>query len=333
MTKFTRRTMLKMGALAPVAATASPLALRSAFAADSNWPERTVTIVLPYGPAGAAGIVSQAMAANMSGSLGQSVIVVNRPGGNTVIGATALLEEPADGYTMFWGSANQLTNPLTMKDLTINYETDFVPVSQIARFPSIIAVREDFPAQNFGEFLDYIRANPGKVTCGTHSTVSVPHLAMEQLQKLADIKMVHVPYKGASVAVQELMGGQVDSVIVTTSTISPALEAGKARLLAATGSQRASIFPDIPTVAESGFPGFNFDDWAGMFYKTGVHQEIVTKASQAIAKACADPEIAGPQAKVGTQLLGTSPEDFTAFLNEQRTTIVQLVKELGLVPG
>lgn len=331
MTKVSRRTLLKMAATAPVLA--APFILpRSAFA-QTNWPQRTISIVLPYGPAGAAGIVAQAMSTKMTESLGQPVIVLNRPGGNTVIGASALLEAPADGYTMFWGSANQITNPLTMRDLSnINYYEDFVPVSQIARFPSILAVREDFPAQTIEEFIEYARANPGVVTCGTHSTVSVPHLAMELMQKLAGIELVHVPYQGASVAVQELMGGQVDAVIVTTSTISPAVEGGQARLIAVTGAERAGIYPDVPTLAESGFPGFDLDDWAGMFYKTGVPDEIVQAASLAIGEACRDPLIAEPQAQVGTQLIGNSPEEFAAFLEHQRSTIEELVAELGLEP-
>ncbi|MGV6876241.1 Bug family tripartite tricarboxylate transporter substrate binding protein [Pseudochelatococcus sp. B33] len=325
MTTITKRVFL--GAMASV-----PFIGR-AVAQEADWPTRPVTLLLPYGPSGAAGIVAQALAVKLTEKIGQPVVVDNRPGGNAVVGANAALAAPADGYTMFWDSANQITNPVTVKDLTINYKTDFVPVTQIARFPSILAVREDFPAGTIAEFLEYVRNNPGKVTCGTHSTFSVPHLALALMQKTANIKLAHIPYKGASDAVRDLMGGQVDAVIATTSTIKPAFDGGKARILAATGAERVKIHPDVPTLAESGFPGFNLDDWAGMFFKSGVPDSIVQKASKALGEACRDPSVAGPQEALGTVLVGGTPEEFLGFITQQRTTIETLIAELGIKHG
>lgn len=325
MEKITRRTVLGIAA-------AAPFLSRAAFA-QADWPTKPVTLLLPYGTGGGADVTARAIAAKLTEMLGQPVIVENRPGGNAVIGANATLAAPADGYTIFWDSVGQITNQLFVKDLTFNYAESFVPVSWTARFPGVIAVRNDFPSQTIGEFIEYVKANPEKVTCGTHSTLSMGHLAMELLQKQAGIKLQHVPYKGGTEAVRDMMGGQIDAVIISTSTIRPAMEAQKARILALTGGERVEVYPDVPTLDESGFPGFNMDDWAGVFYKAGVPAEIVAKASAAIAEACKAPEVVAPIAALGTVLVGSTPDEFKAYLDAQRNTVVQLVTELNLKPA
>lgn len=325
MTSINRRTMLGLTA-------AAPFFVRAAMAQESDWPNRPITLIVPFSAGGGADTTARAVGNKASQLLGQPLVVENRTGGNAVVGANAALAQPADGYTILWDSVNQITNQLFVKDLPFNYVEAFTPVSHVARFPGVLAVRQDFPAKTVAEFIDYVKANPGKVSCGTHSTLSMGHLAMELLQKDTGIKMIHAPYKGGADAVRDIMGGQIDAIIISSSSISPAVTAEKARPLALTGPGRIPLFPDVPTLDESGFKGFNMDDWAGVFVKSGTPDAVVTKLSEAIAKAAQDPEVVTPISALGTVLVAGTPAEFKEFLDYQRSTVEKLVTELNLKP-
>jgi tripartite-type tricarboxylate transporter receptor subunit TctC len=166
------------------------------------------------------------------------------------------MQAPRDGYTFLVDAANQLTNTPLMKDVPFDYRRDFIPVSQLCDFPQVIAVKQDFPAQTIQEFVAYLKANPGKVSYGTPPAAGMAHLAGEQFQRLLGVRMVHTPYRGGADAARDITAGVVDAVLITTNSIRPPVQAGKARILAVTSRERVPTLPEVPTLNETVLPGF-----------------------------------------------------------------------------
>ena len=164
--------------------------------AQTDWPNRAIHLVVPFSAGGAADTSARAFAVQLTEILGQNVVVENRTGGNSVVAASAVLQAPRDGYTFIWDAANCLTNPVLVKDLAFNYQTSFKPITLPVRAPQVVAVRQDFPAKNIHEFIEYVRAHPGKVSCGTPPSGGMAHLALALLQERANIQLIHTPYRG-----------------------------------------------------------------------------------------------------------------------------------------
>jgi len=297
--------------------------------AQAEWPSRTVRFVIPFPPGGGGDVVARAAAEKTGEIVRQSVIVENRTGGNAVIAATAVAQAAPDGYTFLWDGNNHLTNRLLVKDITLDYRTAFAPVMLTARFPQVVAVRQDFPAQTFDEFVKYAQANPGKVSCGTPPAGGMGHLALELVQRLGDFRVIHTPYRGGPDATRDLMGGQIDSVFLTTSTIRPALQGNKARVLAVSSAQRVAMFPDVPTLAER-YPGYDMDDWNGLFAPAGTPDAVVSRASAAVGQALRDPMIVAKMAPTGTVLAPTTTPEFVAWLARQRETMERIVRDANI---
>jgi len=316
-----RRTLLKL-------ACASLLPLRAA-RAQSGWPTRPVRFVIPFPPGGGGDTVARAVTEKAAEPLGQTIVIENKTGGNAVIAATAVVQAAPDGYTCLWDGNNHLSNRLLIKDLGFDYRTAFVPITLIARFPQVLAVRQDFPARTFDEFLTYAKANPGKVSCGTPPSGGMGHLALELLQKRAAIQLIHTPYRGGPEATRDVMGGQIDAVVLTTSTILPALQVGKARLLAITSAQRSALYPDVPAIAER-LTGYDMDDWNGLFAPAGTPEAIVAKLNAAMTQASRDPAVVARMAPLGTVLVGTSPAEFAAWLARQRDVIEGIIRDANI---
>ncbi len=302
---------------------------RSALA-QSDWPSRPLRIIVPFSAGGAADTSARSVGARLAEILGQNVIVENRTGGNAVVAATAVLQAPKDGYTFIWDAANQLTNRALVKDLQFDYRTAFVPISMVVRAPQVIAVRQDFPAKSLDEFLDYVRAHPGTVSCGTPPTGAMGHLALALLQQRAGIRLIHTPYRGGADAARDLMGGQIDSAVITTSTARGPLQAGKIRLLAVTSAARSGTYPEVPTIAERGFPGYDMDDWFGLFAAAGTPAAVVPRLQAAVAQAVRDPGLLAGMASLGTVPVANSPQEFTAWLAQQREVLEKLIRDANI---
>ena len=298
--------------------------------AQADWPSRNIRLVIPFPPGGGGDVVCRAAAERTSDILKQTVIVENRTGGNAVIAASVVAQAAPDGYTFLWEGNNHLTNKLLVKDLTIDYQKAFAPVMLTARFPQVIAVRQDFPAQNFDEFVKYCKANPNKVSCGTPPAGGAGHLALALLQRLGDFTVVHTPYKGGPDATRDLMGGQIDSVFLTTSTIRPALQGNKARVIAVSSAQRVAMFPDVPAIAER-YPGYDMDDWNGLFAPAGTPAVIIAKMNGAVTQALKDPAIVEKMAPTGTVLAPTTTAEFVAWLARQRETMERTIRDANIV--
>lgn len=305
---------------------AALIAGRGAYA-QADWPARPLHIVVPFSAGGAADTSARAVGAQLAEILGQNVIIENRTGGNAVVAAAAVLQSPKDGYTFIWDAANQLTNPVLIKDLAFDYRTAFVPVTMAIRAPQVLAVRSDFPAKNIGELLDYVRANPAKVSCGTPPTGAMGHLALALLQQRAGVKFIHAPYRGGADVARDIMGGQIDAAIITTSTARGPSQSGKIRMLALTSNARSASFPDVPTIAESGFPGYDMDDWFGMFAAAGTPAAIIPRMQAAVAQALRSPRLITSTASLGTVPVGNTPQEFAAWLSQQRELLEKLIRD------
>lgn len=317
-----RRQVLLLGA-------ATLLAGRGAFA-QSDWPARPIRIVVPFSAGGAADTSARAVGAQLAEILGQNVIIENRTGGNAVVAANAVLQSPRDGYTFIWDAANTLTNGVLIKDLAFDYRTAFVPITMAIRAPQVLLVRQDFPAKTFKEFLEYVRANPGKVSCGTPPTGAMGHLALALLQQRAGIKLIHTPYRGGADVARDIMGGQIDSGILTTSTARGPTQAGKARMLVLTSAARSASYPEVPTIAESGFPGYDMDDWFGVFAAAETPAAIVPRMQAAVAQALRHPRILASTSSLGTVPVGNSTQEFSAWLAQQRGVLEKLIRDANI---
>lgn len=297
--------------------------------AQSGWPSRPVRFVIPFPPGGGGDTVARAVTERAAEHLGQAIVIENKTGGNAVIAATTVVQAAPDGYTCLWDGNNHLSNRALIKDLPFDYRTAFVPVTLTARFPQVLAVRQDFPARTFDEFLAYARANPGKVSVGTPPSGGMGHLALELLQKRAAIQLIHTPYRGGPDATRDVMGGQIDAVLLTTSTILPALQAGKARLLAISSAQRSALYPDTPAIAER-FPGYDMDDWNGLFAPAGTPDAVVAKLNAAVTQASRDPAVVARMVPLGTVLVATMPGEFAVWLSRQREVIEDVIRDANI---
>lgn len=323
-----RRQLLGMTGMA----LAAPFAATSVFA-QGDWPARSVKFVVPFSAGGAADTAARAVGTKVGDILAQSIIIDNRTGGNAVVAANAVLGAPKDGYTFIWDAANQLTNPMLVKDLSFNYQKAFVPVTMAVRVSQALVVRNDFPAKTVEEFLDYVRSRPGTVSCGTPPSGAMGHLALALLQQRANVKLIHTPYRGGADAARDLMGGQIDSALITTSTARGAVSAGKARILALTSAQRNPAYPDVPTLAERGFPKYDMDDWFALFAAAGTPQAIITRLQQAVAQAARDPALTTILAPLGAVAVASTPQEFASFLTQQREVLEKVIREANITLG
>jgi tripartite-type tricarboxylate transporter receptor subunit TctC len=311
------------------AALAAPFLARHGWA-QAKWPNGPLRWVVAYAAGGAADTVARNVGARVSDIIGQQVIIDNRTGGNSLVAETAVMQAPRDGMTFLVDAANQITNEFLIKDIPFSYEKTWIPVTRLADFPQVLAVKSDFPAKSLKEYIDAAKAKPGTVGFGTPPAAGMAHMAGEQLQKLAGIKLIHAPYRGGADAARDIGAGAIDSVIITTSSIRPPLASGKCRILAVTSAQRVPTYPDVPTIAEQGFPGFDMNDWNGLFAATGVPAEIVTHLQEICADAIKDAKVKERLDPSGAILVADTPADFKKWLDVQRALLGKLIKDANI---
>jgi tripartite-type tricarboxylate transporter receptor subunit TctC len=324
MKKTTRRQALKIGLAAPF------VLQTGATWAQQPWPSRPIHLIVPFGAGGAVDTVCRLLGAKISEKLKQNIIIENKTGGNTMVASSAALQMPKDGYAFLVTAAQYLINPILMTNLPLDFATDFTPVVRIAAFPQVIAVRSDFPAQTIAEYISHAKANPGKVSYGTPPAAGMAHMAGALIQSKTGIKLNHAPYRLATEAVRDVAGGNIDSVLLTTSTIQPALQSQKARVLAVTSAERVSILPDAPTISETIIPGFQMDDWFGMFAETGVPDSIQQRMQDVVIEVSKDPAVIERLRPLGSVVLAHPKPQFQKFLDEQRTVLAHLIMETGI---
>lgn len=301
-----------------------------AFAAAQDFPSRTVRIVVPYPPGGAGDIHSRLVAQKLTGILGQQVIVDNRAGASGNIGSDHVAKSPPDGYTILFGTTNLAINhAANAAKVPFNVLTDFQPVSMSLTSQNLIAVRSTLPVRNVAELVAYAKANPGKLSFGS-SGVGSPWLGMELLKTMAAIDMVHVPYKGDTPAITDLMGGQIDLYATNVSALDAHHRSGKVRGIAVTSRKRASSLPDIPTVDESGVPGYELESWFGFLVPAGTPRPIVERLNAALVQVIGMPDVQKAMLDVGLTPATSTPEAYAARISADIDKFSRIVKASGI---
>lgn len=319
----TRRGLLGGGAAALLAGDA-------AAQTAAPWPNRPIRLVVPFAAGGAADSAARSITPRMAEHLGQQFVVDNRTGASGSVGGGAVAQAAPDGHTLLWDASSHLVNPALMRGLPFDYATAFTPVSLVVTFPGLLAVKSGFPATSVAEFVAAARARPGAISVGTQGNATAGHLGLVRFARLAGIEVIHVPYRGGAEAARDLASGSVDAVFTTTVSAGPVVDSGRARALAVTSLERVPSRPDVPTLAESGFPGFDSNEWAGLFGPAGLPAAIAAQLHAALGEALADQAVRARLAQIGAVPVGSAPADFARFVREGREAMARLVREANI---
>ncbi len=298
--------------------------------AQTAYPNKSVKVVVGFSPGGGLDVLARIVAQRMSEQMGQSFVVENRPGAGSNIAGELVARAPADGYTLLHTNAALMSiNPALYTKMSFSPMKELMPLSQLVRLPLVVTVRADLPIKSLAELRDYARANPGKLNMGSGGNGGSPHLALELFKSQNKLDIVHVPYKGSSDALKDMLGGSVDVMIDAISVSAPQIKAGKVRALAIAGDQRSSALPDVPTAAEVGFPEYTMVGWQGWVVPAGTPKEIVAQLSSELQKAIRDPATRKKIEDAGYFPSGTNAEEFAAILNKDAVRYADLVKTSG----
>lgn len=312
------------------AALATLGALPTLTLAQDSWPNKPISLVVPYPPGGTSDIVGRQIAQRLREELGQPVIVENRAGAATAIGAAYVARAPKDGYTLLLSAGTTFTvNPHLNDKLQYKLE-DFAPVSLVCTVPFAFVVKKDFPAKTLKEFTAYAKANPNKINNATNGQGSMVHLLGEMIATGLDVKMAQVHYKGAAPAMADLMGGIVDSNVEALTNAVPNVNAGQYRALAVLSLERQALLPDVPTFRELGYPDIAGDTWYGVFAPVGTPEPVVTKLNAALRKITNSPEFVDGMRKLGNEAKSGSPADLLTTTKEQNKVWGGLIKRLNI---
>jgi tripartite-type tricarboxylate transporter receptor subunit TctC len=296
-----------------------------------SYPSRPVRIVVPYSAGGGTDIVARALGQKLNDKWGQSVIVDNRVGASGMIGAEAVAKAPADGYTLLMATPPEIAvNHFLFAKVAYNPERDFAPITLVAVTPLVIATYPGVAAKNMQELVALAKAKPGTLGFATPGTGSTQHLTGEMLMAQAGIQLVHIPYKGAGQSIPDVLGGQVPLGIYGLLTINQHARSGKMRILAVTTPRRASSAPEIPTLAESGFPGFDTSLWFGLLAPAATPKEIIAKVHDDVIQVLKLPDVKARIGEQGADIVGDSPAEFAAFIAAESAKYAKIIKEAGV---
>ncbi|HTO47655.1 MAG TPA: tripartite tricarboxylate transporter substrate binding protein [Burkholderiales bacterium] len=300
-------------------------------AAAETYPAKPVRLIVPYPPGGSADILARAIGQKAGDGLGQSMVVENRPGAGTAIGTEALAKSAPDGYAIMIGTvSSHAINPALNPKLPFDPVRDFTPVSLVATIPFAMIVHPSVPAKTVQEFVALARAKPGTLNYSSAGNGTSNHLAGELLRSMAGIDVVHIPYKGSAPALNDLLAGQVALMFDLVLTAAPHVKSGAARGLAVTGAQRSSVLPELPTVAESGIPGYEVSAWFGIFAPAGVPQPAVQRLNAEFVKALEQPDLRQRLASQGAEPLTSTPDEFAVYLRSEIDKWAKVVKAAGM---
>ncbi len=302
----------------------------ASLASAQGFPSRPLRIVVPF-PGGVADSLARLLSPKMSAALGQPVVVENKPGASGSIAAQEVIRAPADGHTLFLGHiGTHAVNPHVFAKLSYDPEKDFAPVTLLISVPNLLVVHPSVPADNVGELVAYAKAKPGALSYASPGSGSSGHLAAELFKSLAGVDIVHVPYKGAAPALQDLMGGQVQVLFDTLAQGLPQAKVGKVRALAVTTLRRQSVAPDIPTMDEQGFTGWKTGPWFGFFLRAGTPEVLVNRLHGEALNALQAPEVRERLVALGVDVAGNPPAQFAAFIRAERERWGKVVREAGI---
>jgi tripartite-type tricarboxylate transporter receptor subunit TctC len=306
------------------------LALTAPLADAQAWPSKPIKWIVPFAPGGTTDILARTVGDKLAQALGQPVIIENKPGAGGGVGAEFVARAAPDGYTIMGGTiSTHAINASLYKNLPYDPVKDFVPIVLLARVPNMLVVNPDVPAKNVGELIVLLKANPGKYTFASSGNGTSQHLSGELFKSMSGTDMQHIPYKGSPPALQDVVGGQVTMTFDNITTAWPLAKSGKLRALAVTTATRSSIAPDVPTLAESGLPGFEVGSWQGVFAPAGTPPDIVRRLNTEIVRILALPDVKEKLAGLGAELVGNSPEEFAVLVKAEVVKWADVVRKSG----
>ncbi len=316
------------------AALALPALLAALPARAQEWsPTRPVRLVAPYAPGGGVDTASRLLAGPMGSVLGQPLVVENRGGAGGAIGAAEVARAQPDGHTIMVDALAHTVNPALMRGLAFDYATAFTPVTQILVWPQILIVHPSFPARSLPEFVAHVRARPGQLSYGSSGNATAAHLASALLLSRAGLDMTHVPYRGGAPALQDLVAGNIAFVFGTVASSLQLAQEGRVRALAVSSARRVPGLPEVPTVAEQGFEGYELNEWNGLYGPSGLTPAMVARWHGAVRHALADGAVRARLDALGALPLGSEPADFARYVAAERQRMAALVREAGVTLG
>jgi tripartite-type tricarboxylate transporter receptor subunit TctC len=320
---FDRRTALLLALVAGLL----PLVGHQALAA---YPDRVIKIVVPFAPGGGTDAIARVLAQEMAKDLGVSIIVENKPGASTIIGAQAVAASDGDGYTLLMGTFAHAVNPSLNAKLPFDSDRDFAPVALVARSPNIVVVNPKSSFRSIADLIAAARAEPDRISYGTFGTGTSAHLAGEMFKRMAGVNMTMVPYKGSAPAITDLLGGQTQVMFTTVASAAALIEGGQLRALAVTTLERSPAFPQLPTVAETGLAGFEAETWYGLFAPAKTPPDIIDRLNRSAAKAVQADAFRKLSVNEGLVLIAAPPQEFGRYYRSERERWRKVVEEAGI---
>ena len=295
--------------------------------AQGAYPAKSVTLVLPFPPGGSTDIVARTIQPKLSALLGQPVLVDNRSGAAGVIATNYVAKSAPDGYTLFLSFDTHAINPIVYKDIPYDTFKDLVPVTLLVRFPLVMGAYGGLEAGNLKEFVALAKSQPGKLNYASTGLGSMNHLLAENLKSLAGVDVLHVPYKGGGPAIQAMLTGEVAFCFLSYAAQKGQMQAGKLKPLAVSGARRMADLPDVPTVAESGYPGFEAYSWIGIFAPAGTPEAVIRRLHQDFALTLQDAEVKAKLVTAGFEPVGSTPQELGQFVRNEYDKWAKFVKE------
>ena len=309
---------------------AAALLLSFATATAAAYPEKPIRFVIPSAPGGSPDVLMRILLQQLSTQLGVPFVVENKPGASYVLGTMDIVKAPADGYTLGYGNIVSLAiNRSLLPSLPYDPERDLTLISNVTHVFNMLAVNNDLPVHTVRELIEYAKRNPGKLTNGSSGNGTTGHLGAELFKSMTGVEIVHVPYKGSAQAINDLIGGQIQVMFDNVPSIGPHVKAGRVRGLGVSAPRRAASFPDIPTIAEAGVPGYETNSWGGVIGPARLPREVVSRLNKEIKAALAVPAVAERYRQLDSEIDGSTPEEFLALVRRETPKWGEVVRRSG----
>ncbi len=300
--------------------------------AEDAYPSKPVRFIVPSAAGGGTDIVTRAVAQKLAESLGQQFLVENRPGAGQMIGIEAAARAPADGYTLLMAASTLAINPIMYKKVSYDPVRDFAPITQAASVPNVLVVNPSLPVRSVAALIALAKQRPGEIAYASAGIGTSPQMSVELLKSMAGIDLVHVPYKGTSPGVIDLLAGQVSVMTPNVLTALPYIKAGRLRALAVTSARRSAALPEVPTMAEAGLPGYESSQWYGVLAPAGTPRDIVIRLNAEIVRALQAADVRGRLAADGAEPVGGSPAEFAALIKSEISKWAKVAAAAGIRP-
>jgi tripartite-type tricarboxylate transporter receptor subunit TctC len=298
--------------------------------ADDKYPQQMIRLIVPASPGGGADSIARLINPGLTASLGQPVVVENKSGASGTIAGALVAKSKPNGYTLLMAQSTSIViAPHIYEHLSYNTLKDLVPVTQVVRVPNILVINPQVPAKTVAEFIALAKTKPGAFNFGSAGIGSPSHVAGEMFDKQTNIQMLHVPYQGSGPAVVALLANQIHAMFAPITAVLPLIKSNRLRALGVTTADRQAALPEIPTIAESGVPGFDINSWFGVFVAAGTPPEIIARLNRDIVQVLKDPKVASAIAQQASQPVGNSPQEFATLVHNENQQFSKLIKELG----